>query len=153
MTKTTIEIDENLIVRLSVYRHENGLSSWADTIAHLLDWAENRAQSNGAAIATHPNVAETATYMPGRLEIVYRGGEGNVVSESEFKRQLIQHQKALVRLHYTNGESADRYWRASNITEDSSIRGNLSSGYLRGYRNEGICKAEVMISLPARRVP
>ena len=147
MTKTTIEIDENLTVRLSVYRHEKGLSSWMEAISHLLDAAEKSPKSG-----TVPVISRTETECsPARdIQIVYYGDTGKI-GENEFKCLLLERGSAHVRIHYTNGTQTDHFWRANNMRKDSNVRGNImTSSRVRGWRERGIYKAEFSIPPFAR---
>ena len=64
MTKTTIEIDENLTVRLSVYRHEKGLSSWMEAIR--IFWMRRKNRLNPVPfpsfLGLKPNVRPPAIF-------------------------------------------------------------------------------------------
>ena len=52
------------------------------------------------------------------------------------------HLGATVTLHYFDGDTSDGTWPPSRFTEQSNLRANIWSGYLRGWKDKGIVKAE-----------
>jgi len=75
------------------------------------------------------------------LDIVYVEA-----SEEAFKQQLLIHKKAYIKLFYTDSTSEIKEWNASRFTGTSHVDGNLRSGYLRGWRERGICKAVLSVN-------
>lgn len=65
--------------------------------------------------------------------------------EEGFKLELLEHRKAYVKLHKTDGSAVVKIWEARKFSESSSVSGNLRSGLLRGWKKKGIYKAEVSI--------
>lgn len=65
--------------------------------------------------------------------------------EEAFKKALLEKRLAWVKLHKTDGSSVIKLWKAHDFKEDSDLMGNLRSGYLRGWRHKGICRAELAI--------
>lgn len=65
--------------------------------------------------------------------------------ESEFKALLIEQKKADVTLHTKDGKSESFVWNANRFKEDSNLRGNLWSGFLRGWEEKEIVKAEFRV--------
>lgn len=65
--------------------------------------------------------------------------------ETTFKAHLASQKPGKVVLHYANGREEERTWHAQRFTENSNLRGNIWSGYLRGWREEGIVKAEFIV--------
>ena len=63
--------------------------------------------------------------------------------ENSFKEQFLKSDKAYVLLHYRDGKKVLKEWNRSGFTQKSNVSGNLRSGYLRGWRDKGICRAEV----------
>ena len=92
------------------------------------------------------NIAAPSVQQAGRAEtstpeIVYFPD-----NEENFKQALLEKIpcKVYLRFHYSNGDvKVQNPWNVRNITEDSSIRGNLFTGRLRKYDN--IVKAEVSL--------
>ena len=118
----TIQISEELLQRLG--KHSSGFKTPADVIAEMLDFYEK------------------VDPYPSRLEIVYYP-----VNDAEhFRRLLLDHKFAYVKLSKTDGTSETHLWNAYRFTKESSVENNLRSGYLRGWRAKGICKAEVSIN-------
>ncbi len=66
--------------------------------------------------------------------------------ENEFKQQLIRRKEAQIVLYKADGSSEKLYWNANRFTEESNLRGNLWSGYLRGWKKKNIVKAEISIA-------
>ena len=124
----TIQISEELHQRLG--KHSSGFKTPADVIAEMLDFYER----NGDGVI--------AEILPAsRLEIVYYP-----VNDAEhFKRLLLEHGFAHIKLSKTDGTSEIYLWNAARFKETSSMSTNLRSGYLRGWRARGICKAELSI--------
>jgi hypothetical protein len=67
-------------------------------------------------------------------------------TEAGFKQALLSHKKAYIRLHFTDGTTEIKPWRAHGFSETSSVKGNLRSGQLRGWKSKGITKAELSVS-------
>ena len=120
----TIQISEELLQRLG--KHSSGFKTPADVIAEMLDFYEK---------------VDPLPY-PSRLEIVYYP-----VNDAEhFKRLLLEHKFAYVKLSKIDGTSEIHLWHANRFTKESDLENNLRSGYLRGWRTKGICKAELSIN-------
>ena len=126
----TIQISEELHQRLG--KHSSGFKTPADVIAEMLDFYERNVDPRPCP-SPHP---------PPRLEIVYYP----VNDENHFKRLLLKHKFADIKLSKTDGTSEIRRWNADGFNETSSVSNNLRSGCLRGWRTNGICKAEVSIN-------
>lgn len=62
-------------------------------------------------------------------------------NESAFKAALIKNKKAFVALHKHDGSVDNFIWNARNFKASSNLKGNLYSGYLRGWAEKGIYKA------------
>ena len=127
----TIEIPEELYQRLD--KHSSGFNKTpADVIAKMLDFYERNVDPRPCP----------SPPPPPRLEIVYYP-----VNDAEhFRRLLLDHKFAYVKLSKTDGTSETHLWNAYRFTKESSVENNLRSGYLRGWRAKGICKAEVSIN-------
>lgn len=129
-----IRISTNLYKRLSL--HAKGFETPANVIENILNYYEEH--NNLELTATPFSVASSPT----NLEIVFYPS-----GEDSFKKQLIQTKKAYIQLHNIDGTKEFKEWNANSINYSSSITGNLRSGYLRGWKEKGIFKAEVSIDL------
>ena len=69
----------------------------------------------------------------------------NDIAETIFKKALIEKKEAYVRLYKIDGTFELKYWNASKFNEFSTLRNNINSGYLRGWKDRGIYKAEFAI--------
>lgn len=129
--KQTIEISTNLYQRLGA--HTSGFETPANVIERLLDYYE------GIEENTKPTASVTPLgELPVSLEIVYYPSD-----EESFKHVLLQKKVAYLLLHKVDGTKDLKEWNASNFQPHSSVNGNLRSGYLRGWKNKGIVKAEI----------
>jgi hypothetical protein len=66
--------------------------------------------------------------------------------ESDFLRLLVKCGMANVTLYMENGNQETLPWKASKLTFDSNLRGNIWSGLLRGWKEKGIISAHFSIS-------
>lgn len=65
--------------------------------------------------------------------------------EAQFKKQLLLSKKAEITLIKRDGTREIIHWNAIRFSEQSNLRANLWSGYLRGWKNKKIIKAELVI--------
>ena len=65
--------------------------------------------------------------------------------EGSFKEKLLLTKKAKRVVYYEDGSTEEKYWAASRFSSDSNLRANIWSGPLRGWREQGIIKAEFSI--------
>jgi hypothetical protein len=131
-----IRISDDLYKRLE--SHASGFDTPSNVIETILNAYEG--------VSPKPNTNDNSTRTPetqpaNNLDIIYFAD-----SEEEFKQQLLTHKKAYIRLSYTNGESEIKEWAASRFSDSSRVDGNLRSGYLRGWKERGIFKAELSIN-------
>lgn len=94
---------------------------------------------NSSAQRASPNV--TAATSMDKLKINFFPD-----NEKTFKSLLIKNQKAYILLHKINGESELKEWRSKSFKETSNLRGNIFSGYLRGWKQKGIVEANLAIN-------
>ncbi|MCS6173438.1 hypothetical protein G7A68_03060 [Shewanella baltica] len=66
--------------------------------------------------------------------------------ESDFLRLLVKNGIAEVTIHKENGSKEEVTWKANKLTFDSNLRGNIWSGFLRGWKERGIISAHFSIS-------
>ena len=125
-----IKIPVYLYNRLSL--HAKGFDRPADVIERILDYYEEKTGFESSK-SQHYGIEK-----PESLEIVYYPS-----NEQEFKNNLLQEKKAFVLLHKIDGSKELKEWNAQNISPTSDVNANLRSGYLRGWKNKGIFKAEV----------
>ena len=72
----------------------------------------------------------------------------NPTNEDEFKKALLVSKQARVELFKQDGSSEEGIWKVRALSEHSSVRANLWSGYLRNWTEKGIVRA-VFTVLPA----
>ncbi len=60
--------------------------------------------------------------VTGRVEYVF-----NPPDEIQFKKQLLQHKYAHIKIFYQDGREEYKAWNASRFTENSNLRGNINS--------------------------
>jgi len=131
-----IRISNELYNRLEV--HASGFDSPANVIERILDAFEGITPSSSSSRSSEfKKEIEPAI----SLDIVYHPD-----SEEDFKEQLLECKRAYINLYYTNGTSEIKEWNASRFSASSRVDGNLRSGYLRGWKERGIYKAELAIS-------
>lgn len=137
--KITFQLDEGIGSRLALYADKRGLGSWSEAIEDMLAKCEGISVS--AAVAAPPK--RTIAQPPLRSPDVIYYVDGELANERECQMAIIAAGWATVRIHYTDGGPEDKQWIATRIQEDSYLRGNLNSGYLRRWRDRGIVKLEV----------
>ncbi len=77
-----------------------------------------------------------------RPEIIFEPSD-----EVLFKKKLIEKQKAKIVLYKTDGSNEVINWNAKKFNENSNLRANLWSGYLRDWKEKNIIKAQLSIIL------
>ena len=128
-----IRITDELYNRLKT--HAKGF----DTPANVIETVLNSYESNGFK----PIQIEAEVVPAAHLEISYSG-----LSESTFKEKLLKNKSAYITMFFTSGEIKSKHWNASKFKEDSSLGGNLRSGFLRGWRGKGLKKAVLSFDEP-----
>jgi hypothetical protein len=66
-------------------------------------------------------------------------------NETQFLSLLVRNKLAEVTLNKTDGSRDIFQWEANKLTEKSNLRGNLWSGFLRGWKDKGISSADFYI--------
>lgn len=130
MIKTTSDVNGGLYMSMKIeisqqtYSRLESLAKGFDTpeavIVRLMDLAEGRSE-------TKPKL----TFYPN--------------DEQLFKKELIDVKEAEVVLYKTDGSREITRWKANKISDSSNLRGNLWSGFLRGWKDKGIKSAEFTI--------
>ena len=123
-----IRIPQELFQRLGQYA--KGFDTPSNVIERLLNEKEGIVESSTVSFA--PESLESAS----KPELVFQP------NEPSFKRGLIQRSPAKVTLTYIDGSFVEKLWSPTRFTESSNLRANIWSGYLRGWKDEGIVKAE-----------
>lgn len=67
------------------------------------------------------------------------------VEEVEFKKQLLLSREVEITIHKSDETREIIHWHANRFKENSNLRANIWSGYLRGWKEKGITKAELFI--------
>lgn len=131
-----IRISDELYNRLK--KHASGF----DTPSNVIETILNAYEGVTPHQSTNRNSSPKPDIQPANnLEIVYFAD-----SEEAFKQQLLTSKKTYIKLYYTNGSTEIKIWKATQFKATSRLDGNLRSGYLRGWKERGICKAELSIS-------
>ncbi|HBK83461.1 MAG TPA: hypothetical protein DDZ41_07670 [Flavobacterium sp.] len=140
--KNNIEISSDLYECLG--KIAKPFESPEDVIKRLLVFfIDNNQKSLNNEQTSDENTEQTKSLFP--TKEFYKLEVNFYPSESEFKQLLLKTKKAWVKLSYKNGAASVHEWNAYKFSEDSNIRGNLNSGYLRGWREKGIVRADVAI--------
>ncbi|MCJ2129727.1 hypothetical protein [Methylobacterium sp. E-045] len=72
----------------------------------------------------------------------------NPSNEVDFLAALIEHKTARITMTMQDGSVDTRIWHAGNFGPTSNLRGNLSSGYFRNWRDRGIVEGLIEIVYP-----
>lgn len=114
-----------------------GFDTPADVISRLIDVYDSGVGSVPLQpILPSAPVAKRST----ALEIVL-----SPEKEEDFKRAFLRKGTAMVKIYKMDGTCTVNEWRLNRFSADSSVKGNLMSGRLRGWKDKGIYKAEVMV--------
>jgi len=140
----TIAIPQGLYERLA--HHAHGFDTPADVISRLLDFVErNEAEfeskpfESASSLGNRASASPIMSY-PGKIEIKLYPDDPR-----QFKKQLLEKREAWVLLRNADGSRDLKHWNAQRFSESSDVLGNLRSGYLRGWRERGIVRADVAI--------
>ena len=131
-----IRISDDLYKRLEA--HATGFDTPSNVIENIINAYEGVTTNNPKMKG---NSKSHESMQVRALEIIYHSG-----SEEDFKKQLLSTKEAYIKLHYTNGKSEVKKWNASRFTSKSRVDGNLRSGFLRGWKQNGIFKAELSVN-------
>ena len=131
------------VIRISdtLYKRLEAHASGFDTPSNVIETILNVYEERNPNFKPHIDAQDLLEVEPAiSLEISYYGG-----SEEDFKQLLLENKKAYIKLYYTNDTTEIKEWKAFRFSASSSVDGNLRSGYLRGWRERGIFKAELSI--------
>lgn len=141
--KETTIMEQQVSIPLALYKrlesHAKGFDTPAIVLERLLDYYEKNSGETSSTQAVYTPEVSTVD-----LELVFLPND-----EEEFKSQLLESRKAWICLHYLNGDKRVKTWNIKEFGPTSNLRGNLFSGYLRGWRNKGVYRAEVAIDIEA----
>lgn len=113
-----IEVSQETYSRLASFA--KGFDDPEAVIVRLMDLVEGRSE-------TKPKL----TFCPS--------------DEQLFKKELINAKEAEVVIYKSDGSREVTRWKANRISDSSNLRGNLWSGFLRGWKEKGIKSAEFTI--------
>ena len=98
-------------------------------------------QKNNLSSTTILNQTIPLANINKKYNIEY-GNELELLPDIEtFRKKLLEVHRAKWTILYSDGRTEKGIWDARNITEASSIIGNIRSGYLRNWKQKGIMKA------------
>ena len=132
-----IAISTNLYKRLEA--HAVGFDTPQDVMARILDYYEsNSGQTVNKVLLPHIDDKPIRSLQ---LEI-------NMIpnNELEFKKLMLERKLAWVKIFKLDGTEDIKLWKVQAFTSDSDLKGNLRSGYLRGWKEKGIYKAVLAIN-------
>jgi hypothetical protein len=131
-------------IPISLYKrlenHVTGFdNSPAKIIEKILDFYEN---NKGLVIDNPVSVTIPSPPPSNSLEIIYHPYN----NQDSFSRDFLKKQLAYIRVYKTDGSTEVFTWRlreSQGFTINSSVKANLMTGRLRGWKEKGIYKAEV----------
>jgi len=119
----------------SLYKRLENLAEGFDTPANVIEKLLNQYSDDGLSVddlEAIPSKKPQLVFYP--------------ENDDDFKDLLITHKKAYIRLHKKDGTIENIIWKANRFSKNSNLRGNLWSGYLRGWKAKGVIKAELAIN-------
>lgn len=131
-----IMVSSELYARLA--SHAKGFDTPTNVIERILDFYEAYQKCSDEKEFEKPKGNSAVTSYS--IEVAFFPG-----GEEVFKKALLEKKLAWVKLYKTDGTSVVKLWKAHDFKEESDLMGNLRSGYLRGWRHKGICRAELAI--------
>lgn len=118
--------------------HAKGFDTPTNVIERILDFYEEH--QNSLPRKDQEKQKESLPVKSFKLEVSFFPCGENV-----FRKALLENKLAWIKLYKTDGTFEVKLWKAQGFTEKSDLMGNLRSGYLRGWKNKGIYKAELAI--------
>lgn len=123
---TVIRLTPNLYSRLA--SHAEGFDTPAQVISRLLDAYEGVSPSSEPGSMTETSGDKpTLSFHP---------------DEASFKKHLVGGNNGQVIIHYKDGTTSEKVWNATRFSSSSNLRGNIWSGFLRGWHEKGITHAD-----------
>jgi len=128
------------VIRISneLYKRLEGLASGFDTPSNVIEMVLNAYEGVSFSKSSSHEINNITPST--KLEIIYFPN-----TEEAFKEKFLISKKAYIKFFYTNGETELKEWNSADFKGTSKVAGNLRSGYLRGWKEKGIVKAEVAI--------
>ena len=80
-----------------------------------------------------------------RPELVFQPDEGT------FRDGLIRGDAGLVTLSFADGTVTEKTWKSVRFSERSNLRGNIWSGFLRDWQQQGIISAKFSMPKTAEK--
>lgn len=130
-----IDITEDIYLRLA--KHAKGFDTPEQVVERMIDFYEEK-----VSLPTKMHVG-APDLQPQDFQLVIKFFPGD---EEDFKRRFLAQGFAWIVIHKTDGTVMEKRWNIKGFTSNSSLKGNLLSGRLRGWREKGIHKAEIAIS-------
>ena len=63
-------------------------------------------------------------------------------NETQFHLSLVEGMEANIVIRYLDGSESNKTWRPTRYTQGSNLRGNIWSGFLRGWKDQDIISAK-----------
>lgn len=132
-----ITISAELYKRLEA--HAAGFDTPTNVIERILEFYENKFDSGPKTLDS--KIIEPTPHRSFQLEVIFHPS-----NEKEFKQLLLANKVAWIKIFKIDNSVETKMWKAQSFTQQSDVMGNLRSGYLRGWREKGICKAVLAIN-------
>ena len=132
-----ITISTNLYKRLEAYAV--GFDTPQDVMTRILDYYESNSGQAVNNVLPKPIVDTPARSLQLEISMIPN-------NESEFKKLMLERKLAWVKIFKLDGTEDIKLWKVQAFTSDSDLKGNLRSGYLRGWKEKGIYKAVLAIN-------
>lgn len=123
-----VRISPQLYKRLE--SHARGFDTPAEVISRLLDAYEER------DTRTEAENKDDGPVERAKPELDF------FPDENSFRKHLVSGQDGRVVLFYSDGSREEKAWNSVRFKSTSNLRANIWSGYLRGWFENGIVKAE-----------
>jgi hypothetical protein len=120
-----LRISEQLYNRLA--KHADGFDTPAQVVERILNRFENIPDSPKSDRDLGNKSKPLLSFQP---------------NETEFHQSLVEGVEAKIIIHYQDGSESSKTWRPNRYTESSNLRGNIWSGFLRGWKDQDIVSAE-----------
>ena len=131
-----IRLSDEIFSRLEA--HAKGFDTPTCVIERLLDTVEeHNIPIKSKKLEEYSNVLHKAE----SLDICYLPGG----KEETFRKSLLDTKRAYIKMYKTDETTEVKEWNASKFTHDSNLSANLRSGFLRGWKDKGIYKAELAV--------
>jgi hypothetical protein len=123
-----LRIPPHLYKRLEA--HAEGFDTPAQVIERILNAFEGKAPVK----TSDSSEKDQASRAPPALSFY--------PSEQEFRSSLLNGHKNTIVIHYQDGSFSNKSWHSNRFNQSSNLRGNIWSGFLRGWKTDNIIAAE-----------